>query len=178
VTWRGAKGGFSAGLRFSDRNTGQTATQPWLLAETTFHKLSIRGGVGQSAQFIDPIINAVAPGGMKPEGATSTTCPLEHPVGRGFRVQGTAYYRSEHDVLRRSGQERVDPVTGLRIPESVFPAFTNSLNGTSHGFDLLLIRRSTSPSERMDRLHVVEDALQRHRDRRSVSMATSISGTR
>jgi hypothetical protein len=27
----------------------------------------------------------------------------------------------------------------------VFPTFTNSLDGTSHGFDLLLIRRSTAP---------------------------------
>ena len=144
VTYRGARGGVSAGLRFSDRSTGHTATQPWLLAETTFHRLSIRGGVGQSAQFIDPIINALAPGGMKPEGATSSDISVELPIGRGFRVQGTAYYRTEHDVLRRSGQERVDPVTGVRILESVFPAFTNSLDGTSHGFDLLLIRRSTA----------------------------------
>ena len=145
LTYRRARGGFSAGLRFSDRSTGHTTAQPWLLAETTLHKLSIRGGVGQSAQFIDPIVNALTPGGMKPEGATSYDVSLEHPAGRGFRMQGTLYYRTEHDVLRRSGQERVDPVTGLRIPESVFPAFTNSLDGTSHGFDLLLMRRSTSP---------------------------------
>jgi hypothetical protein len=145
VTWRGDKGGLSAGLRLSDRSTGHTATQPWLLGETTLHKLSIRGGVGQSAQYIDPIIHALAPGGMTPEGATSYDVSLEHPIGRGLHVQGTLYYRTEHDVLRRSGEERVDPVTGLRIPESVFPAFTNSLKGSSRGFDLLLIRRSTSP---------------------------------
>ena len=145
MTWRGARAGISAGLRFSNRNTGQTATQPWLLAETTVHKLSIRGGVGGSAQFIDPLIDALTPGGMKPEAATSSDLSLEHPIGRGFHVQGIVYYRSEHDVLRRSGEEHVDPVTGVRVPESVFPVFTNTLDGTSHGFDLQLIRRSASP---------------------------------
>jgi hypothetical protein len=144
VTWRGATGGFSAGVRFSDRSTGYRAAQPWLLAETTFHKLSIRGGVGQSAQFIDPIVDALAAGGMKPETATSSDLSVEHPVGRGFRVQGTLYYRNEHNVLRRSGQERVDPITGFHIQESIFPEFTNTLDGTSHGFDLLLIRRSAA----------------------------------
>ena len=144
VTWRNSQGGFTAGVRYSDRSTDQSAAQPWVLAEATLNKLSVRGGIGRSAQFIDPLISALEPGGMAPEQATSYDVSLEHPVGRGFRLQGTVFYRSEHDVLRRSGQERLDPVTGIRIPESIFPEFRNSLEGSSRGVDLLLIRRSAS----------------------------------
>ena len=45
-------------------------------------------------------------------------------------------------MLRRAGEDRVDPVTGKRIVESTFPVFSPTLTGTSRGVELLIIRRS------------------------------------
>jgi hypothetical protein len=62
----------------------------------------------------------------------------------GVRLQATAFYRREHDVLRRAGEDRLDPLTGARIVESRFPLVSPTLDGTARGFEVLAIRRSAA----------------------------------
>ena len=138
ITWRNENGGFSAGARVSNRTGDGWVAQPWVVSEITARKLVVRGGIGQSAQYIDPLISTLTPQGMSPETATSYDVSAEHPVGGGFRLQGAVFYRTENHVLRRSGEEHVDPITGVRVPETIFPVFTNSLEGSSHGMELVL----------------------------------------
>lgn len=143
AAWRGEKGGLTGGVRESDRSSvTHGAVLPWFLAERTFGTTTLRAGAGQSAQFLDPLIVTVAPTDPVPESATSYDASLEQPIGHGIQVQATAFYRSEADVLRRAGEDRVDPVTGKRIVESTFPVFSPTLTGTSRGVELLIIRRS------------------------------------
>jgi hypothetical protein len=98
--------------------------------------------VGQSAQFLDPLLVFVPPADAVPETATSYDLSVEQPIGHGIHIQATGFYRRERDVLRRTGEDRLDPVTGARIVESTFPVFSPSLDGTSQGVELLVMRRS------------------------------------
>ncbi len=143
ATWRRDKGGLSGGVRATDRSSvTHGAVLPWFLAERTFGSTTLRAGAGQSAQFLDPLIVTVAPTDPVPETATSYDASVDQPIGHGIRVQATGFYRTESDVLRRAGEDRVDPVTGKRIVESTFPVFSPTLTGTSRGVELLIIRRS------------------------------------
>ena len=142
VTWSRPKSAFSAGVRGTDRTSSQHAVLPWVLAEQTFKSTTIRGSAGQSAQFLNPLIVTSEPIAFVPEAATSYDVSIDQPLGNGVRAQVTAFYRSESDVLRRTGEDRVDPITGKRIVESQFPVFLPSLSGESTGVDLLLMRLS------------------------------------
>ncbi|HXT68902.1 MAG TPA: TonB-dependent receptor [Vicinamibacterales bacterium] len=144
LSWRDSRGGVAAGLRAVNRSDVESTALPWLLAERTFGHTTVRGGVGRSVQFVDPLISAITPSVSGPERAASYDVSVEQPLGRGWGVQGAMFYRNERDILRRSGEERLNPLTGARIFESVFPLFSNALEGTSRGADLLLIRRSTT----------------------------------
>ncbi len=143
VTWRGANSGLTAGVRATDRSSvARGAVLPWLLAEHTFGSTTLRAGAGRSAQFTDPLLVSVSPADPVPETATSYDVSVDQSLGRGVRVQATGFYRREQDVLRRAGEDRVNPVTGKRIVETTFPVFSPTLAGTSRGVELLLIRRS------------------------------------
>jgi hypothetical protein len=144
AAWRGTRGGVAAGLRYAGRSSGQRASLPWLLAERTVGTTTFRGGLGRSAQFIDPLISVLVPGGLDPERATSYDFSVEQPIGRGWHVQGAVFYRDETNILRRSGEDRVDPLTHARVQASTFPVFSNELAGSARGVDALLIRRSAS----------------------------------
>jgi len=144
AAFRGTKSAIAAGFRASHRSTGQQVFQPWLLAEYTLGASLVRGGIGRSAQYVDPIISALSPTPLVPEQATSYDLGIERPLWCGVRAQITGFYRNEDNILRRSGQDRVDPVSGTRIFETPFPVFTNTLSGSSRGADFLLIRRAAS----------------------------------
>ena len=141
---RDTRGGIAAGVRLASRNTGQAFTLPWLLAERTVGSTTVRAGLGRSAQFIDPLVNALTPNAMNPERATSYDLSVEQPLGAGWRTQATVFYRREQNILRPAGEEQLDGTTGGRWLESTFPVFTNALTGRSRGLDLLLIRRSVA----------------------------------
>ena len=142
ATRRDSRGGVSLGLRVADRGSSESMVQPWLLGERTWGTTTLRGGLGRSAQFVDPLVNATVTGGFDPEQATSYDFSVEQPLARGWRAQATVFYRDESNILRRTSEDRLNPLTGARIVASPFPEFSNSLSGTSRGTDLLLIRRS------------------------------------
>jgi hypothetical protein len=142
VTWSHDKTSMTAGLRATDRTSVAHAVLPWVLAEHTFKYTTIRASAGRSAQFLDPLIITVAPVDPVPETAESYDASIDQPLGHRVRIQATAFYRTESDVLRRSGENRVDPITGKRIVESVFPVFSPTLTGRSRGVDLVVIRQS------------------------------------
>jgi len=141
---RNARGGIAAGFRVADRSTGEHAALPWLMAERTWGTTTFRAGAGRSSQFAEPLMNAQATGVFDPERAASYDFSIEQPIARGWRIQGSFFYRDESNVIRRVGEERLNPVTGARIPEAVFPVFSSSLAGNTRGADLLLIRRSAA----------------------------------
>ena len=144
VTWSQNKTAFTAGVRGTDRSSVAHAVLPWMLAEHTFKHTTIRASAGRSAQFLDPLIITVTPVDRVPETANSYDASIDQPIGHGIRIQATGFYRDESDVLRRAGENRVDPITGKRIVESVFPVFSPTLTGQSRGIDLLVMRQSAT----------------------------------
>jgi hypothetical protein len=147
VTWRTSRGGMAAGLRATaSRDAGANATfwLPWLLGEYRVGQTVFRAGFGRSAQFHDPLLVPILVEPSTAERASSYDASLEQLLPGGFGLQATGYYRTERDVLRRAGEDRLDPITGLRIAESTFPLIAPTLAGTSRGIDLTLIRRGTS----------------------------------
>ena len=144
VTWSHEKTALTAGLRGTDRTSVSGAVLPWILAEHTFKSTTVRGSAGRSAQFLDPLIITVTPLDPQPETATGYDASIDQPIGHGIRIQATGFCRSESDVLRRAGEDRVDPVTGKRIVESTFPVFSPTLTGWSKGVDLLVMRQSAT----------------------------------
>jgi hypothetical protein len=144
VSWSHARTALTAGLRATDRTSTAHAVLPWILAEHTFGSTTVRGSTGRSAQFLDPLIITVTPVDPVPETANAYDFSVDQPIGHGIRVQATGFYRTEADVLRRAGEDRVDPITGKRIVESVFPVFSPTLTGWSKGIDLLVMRQSVT----------------------------------
>jgi hypothetical protein len=142
LSWSRAKTALSGGVRVTDRTSAAHAVLPWILAEHTFGTTTVRASAGRSAQFLNPLIVTVEPAPWVRETAASYDASISQPIGRGIRIQATGFYRSESDVLRRAGEDRVDPITGKRIVESVFPVFSPTLGGTTKGVDLLLMRQS------------------------------------
>jgi hypothetical protein len=138
---RGTGRAIATGLRVASRGK-ETVALPWILGELTRGRTTFRAGAGRSAQFVDPIVNALAAEPLAPETAASYDLSVERPLGAGFNAQATAFYRSEADVVRRAGEARLHPDTGTFIPESLFPIFTSGVSGTARGVDLLLARRA------------------------------------
>jgi hypothetical protein len=154
VSWRTEHSGLSAGIRATERATSQPASSfavgavlPWALAEHTFGHTTVRGGFGRSAQYQDPMLVAVAlvavaPSDTVPETANSYDIGVVQPITHTIGLQVNAFYRQEHDVLRPAGEDRVDPITGKRIPETTFPVYSPTLDGTSRGAEIVVMRRS------------------------------------
>jgi len=143
ITWRQNHAGLSAGVRGTDRSlTTHGAVLPWVLGEYTVGRTTFRGGAGRSAQFLDPLLVYSPAADAVPETATAYDASVDQAIGHGIRLQATGFYRTDNDVLRRTGEDRVDPVTGARIVESTFPVFSPTLTGTSRGAEVVLMRRS------------------------------------
>jgi hypothetical protein len=142
---RGPSGAFSAGIRITDRSlASETAVSPWVLGERTFGQLTLKGGFGFAAQYPDPILYGIGAPRVEPEHARSADVSGEYRLTPTMKLNVTGFYRSEADILRRTGEERVDPVTGNRILSSVFPQYSASLEGTSRGLDVTFMRRAAS----------------------------------
>lgn len=148
VSWRTEHSGLTAGVRATDRSTSaEGAVLPWVLAEHTFGHTTLRGGVGRSAQYQDPMLVAtalvaVAPSDTVPETALSYDFGIDQPINKTTGVQVNLFYRREHDVLRLAGEDRIDPITGQRIVQTTFPVFSPTLDGTSQGAEFVVMRRA------------------------------------
>ncbi len=142
---RGAAGGISAGIRVTDRSlASRTAVSPWLVGERVFGRFTLRGGAGVASQYPDPILWGVGAPEVLPERAASVDVSGEYRFTPGIRLTVTGFHRDESHVLRRVGEERLDPVTGARVRPSTFPEYSASLDGTSRGLDVTFMRRGTS----------------------------------
>lgn len=142
---RGATGGVLAGVRIADRTLGSaSAISPWVLGERAFGPLTLRAGAGRSAQYPDPALFGVESGPVLPERATSVDIGAEYQLPAGARLLVTGFRRRETRILRLAGENRLDPILGTRVVEFPFPLFTPSLEGTSRGVDVTLLRRGTS----------------------------------
>jgi outer membrane receptor for ferrienterochelin and colicin len=137
--------GFTAGLRIASRTlaTG-SGVSPWLLGERTFGHTTIRGGLGSSVQFYDPTLVLAGTEPIRPERAFAADLGIVHQLGQTTSVRVTGFARNESDVVRRIGEDRVDPVRNVRIPATTFPVYRGSIDGTSRGVDVTLMRRATS----------------------------------
>jgi hypothetical protein len=142
---RTATGGLTAGVRLSRRSGGADfVAAPWVLVERRLGDAwTVRGGAGHAAQFLDPTLSTIDHT-VDPERARYVDVSLEHRLGRTIRWQLTAFDRHESDVLRRMGEDRVNPDTGRRVPAATFPTFRASLDGAARGADILLMRRAPS----------------------------------
>jgi hypothetical protein len=142
---RGPTGSFNAGIRITDRSlASETAVSPWVLGERTFGRLTFRGGAGFAAQYPDPMLYGIGALRVEPEHARSVDISGEYRLTPVMKFSVTGFYRSEADVLRRIGEERVDPVTGDHIEPTTFPEYAATLEGTSRGVDVTLMRRGAS----------------------------------
>jgi outer membrane receptor for ferrienterochelin and colicin len=97
-----------------------------------------------AAQYPDPLQWGVGAPRVVPERARSVDLGGEYRLTPSMKIAVTGFHRSESDILRRVGEERLDPVTGARIPPSPFPEYAASLDGTSRGVDVTFMRRGTS----------------------------------
>jgi len=145
VSRRTSKTGVSAGLRVATRTLATGAgVSPWILLERQISRTILRASAGGSAQFFDPSMVLVANQIIRPERAFSIDVGAVRPISSSVSLTVTAFHRSEQDMLRPAGEDRLDPVRHVRIPESVFPIYSASVEGTSRGVDLVLMRRATS----------------------------------
>ena len=142
---RGASGSINAGVRITDRSlASETAVSPWIVGERAFGSLTLRGGFGLAAQYPDPMLWGVGAPRVEPEHAQSVDISGEYRLAPTMKIAVTGFHRSEADVLRRVGEDRIDPETGTRIFGSVFPEYSASLDGTARGVDITFTRRGDS----------------------------------
>ena len=142
---RGPSGSFNTGIRITDRSiASETAVSPWVLGERTFGRLTVKGGIGFAAQYPDPVLYGIGAPRVEPEHARSVDVSGEYRLTPTTKLGITGFYRSEDDVLRRIGEDRIDPITGERLFATPFPEYSASLEGTSRGLDVTFMRRAAS----------------------------------
>jgi hypothetical protein len=153
TTWSGWAGlsrrwtnaGLNFGMRVSDRTlASESAASPWMLGEYAIGRLTMRASAGMSAQYPELGLYGIGAPSVLPERATSFDVGGEFRITPGVRLSVTGFHRSEENVLRRIGEDRLDPVTGARIVASPFPEYAPNLDGASRGVDVTLMRRGTS----------------------------------
>ena len=145
VSRRTDTAGITAGLRVASRTlaTG-SGVSPWLLGERRFGRTTIRGGLGSSVQFYDPTLVLAGPEPIRPERAFAADLGLVQQLNPTTSLRVTGFLRNESDVVRRVGEDRLDPVRNVRIPATTFPVYRGSIDGTSRGVDVVLMRRATA----------------------------------
>ena len=113
------------------------AVLPWVLAERVAGRVTFRGSAGGSAQFPDPVF-LDEPLSIRPERAWSFDAGADYRLTDATHLQITAFHRTESDVVRNIGEARLANQGQTRFPESTFPVFRQSLEGTTRGVDLIL----------------------------------------
>jgi hypothetical protein len=123
--------------------TSSASASPWLTAELTVGpRTRLRGGTGVHHQFaeFDQVfgLNA-ADTPLQPERAVHFDLGVEQTLFASTTLQVTGFSRRESDVLWPIGSE--PRLAGNRIVDGFFDAaWTNALNGTSYGGEIVLRR--------------------------------------
>lgn len=136
--------GLAGGVRVSSHSLLESrVVSPWLLAERRLGDVLLRVSAGGSSQFSSPVLIG---GGQTrtAERARSFDAGLEHRLTDDTKWTVTAFARRESDIVRPTSEARVNPETGTRISAAPFPTFAATLDGTSHGVDLTIVRRAGS----------------------------------
>jgi hypothetical protein len=142
---RTTSGGVAGGLRISDRTiSDRVAVSPWIMAERRLGRATLRASAGASSQFPDLWLVPAAGESIGPERAVSVDLGVDYQLAAAVHAQLTAFDRHESNVLRATGENRLDPVRGTRIVEATFPTVSSSLDGTTRGVDVVLARRAAS----------------------------------
>lgn len=134
--------GVSLGARAThDTLSGSTAASPWLMGERTFGPLTFRASAGVSHQFPElerqmGLTERVA------ERAETADAGVEGRLPRGMHWQVGGFWARERNVIRRTGETRL--VGTGRVPESTFLQFSSTLDGRTHGVDVVFSRRAAA----------------------------------
>jgi hypothetical protein len=141
---RSPSGSINGGVRITDRSlASETAISPWIVGERALGPVTLRGGFGQASQYPDPIQWGVGAPRVVPEQARSLDIGGEYRLTPTLKIAVTGFHRTESDILRRTGEERLDP-SGHYVAPSTFPEYSASIEGTSRGVDVTFMRRGTS----------------------------------
>jgi hypothetical protein len=121
------------------------AVARWLLGEWSIGpRWTMLGSVGASRQLPEllHVRGDDRSAGLQAERATNMDVGIERKLSAAIRLQATAFYRIESDVLR-------PPETYPRLVDGVivFPSesgYANALRGTSRGLELLVVRNGAT----------------------------------
>ena len=119
----------------------RTTVSPWLQAGIALSDtIDVRAGVGVYHQFPDfkEVHGANAGIDLRPERARHIDLAIDHRLGARTRWQMTLFQRREQDVLRLADEFRL--VNGRLALGPVSARYENSLDGRSHGVELLVQR--------------------------------------
>jgi len=135
--------GVTFGARVAnDTLTHQTLSAPWLLLEGRLGTLTARASAGSSYQF--PFLDQQAGASplLVPATAVSYDAGVEQALGKSIYWQLTGWTRHNANVIRATDEDRM--VNGKRVAASLFPEYASTLDGLSHGADLVVGRRSAT----------------------------------
>ena len=122
---RTAAGGITLGARVSRRSGGaDLAAAPWVLVERRIGAswtVARRRRHGGAVPRSDAARRSSTP--SIPNARAIWTSASSSGSGARSAGQVTAFDRREADVLRRIGEDRLDPDTGLRVSPATFPTF-------------------------------------------------------
>ncbi|MBK5296940.1 MAG: TonB-dependent receptor, partial [Vicinamibacteria bacterium] len=143
--WTLPRGGIlGAGARVDHWDgTGETTASPWVNAQVRVGPLDLIGGTGLFHQF--PGFNAITglrgTPGLPAEHAWHADIGVGRRVGAHLRAQAVWFHRDERNGLRLPGDEW-QLVDGRPRPPQADAVYDARLDGTSHGVELLVQRRS------------------------------------
>jgi hypothetical protein len=141
VARRTATWGLSAGARGSrDRRSADRWLSPWLLAEVTQGRVTVRASAGATHQRPSLQYDSAALEPLRTESARSADLSVDVRLSGTSRLQVTPFIRDDRDLLRPMGEDRV--VDGRRVASTPFFLVASRLDGRARGVDVLLQRRA------------------------------------
>jgi hypothetical protein len=118
-----------------------TFTSAWLLGEHRMGSITFRASAGTSHQMPELEIQRALTV-RRPERAGMGDVGAEGALSSGMYWQATVFVRREHNIIRPKGEARLS--NNHAITESIFPEFSDTMTGRSHGLDLVVGRRAAS----------------------------------
>lgn len=140
---RAAGLGITAGARVTgDTLTDTTTAVPWVLVARRVNVIEFTAGASRAIQFptIDRLVQTTPGASLLPERAWLFDGGARVALSKTLFASATAFGRDESHVLRLVDEDRL--VDGVRKTGSILPTLASSLDGTSHGVDVVLERRS------------------------------------
>jgi hypothetical protein len=141
LTRRTNNGAIVLGLRAGGREGSGPAVSPWLLVERRVGpNLTLRASAGEAAQYPDLSFVRAGGGAFGPERTRAVEASLEHRLTRSVHWRVSVFGRNDTDLLRRTGEVRLDASGEIMNAERAFPLFEPSLEGSSRGIDVIVSR--------------------------------------